>query len=309
MERRNFLKAGASSVALSTLPNLLKANSISSAEAELSFALITDVHLEPTEVAITGFTKAIKKINAQPTRPDFIINGGDTIFDSLERTEENIAAQWATWHKLVAAENKLPMFHCIGNHDVYGWMNADAAIKNSPDYGKARVLRELKMSNRYYRFKQKNWNFIVLDSIHQHPKGYEAKLDDEQFRWLENTLKNIPVTEPIVIISHMPLFSAVYNYVFEGKKSDLYTELTDRILLHRDSWKIKQLLKNYPNVKLCLSGHLHLQEEINYLHTTYINCGAVSGNWWKGKLQEFNPAYFNFDLFEDGSFKYEVVEY
>ncbi|MET4082357.1 hypothetical protein ABIB40_002315 [Pedobacter sp. UYP30] len=60
---------------------------------------------------------------------------------------------------------------------------------------------------------------------------------------------------------------------------------------------------------LYFSGNLHLQEEINYLHTTYVNCGAICGNWWKGKLQEFEPAYFNFHLFRDGSLKYEVVNY
>lgn len=309
MQRRNFLKAGAAFVALDAISNLVNADPISSGQAELSFAMITDVHVEPTDTAINGFTRALKEINKQITKPGFIINGGDSVFDSLERTEENITAQWATWHKITEQENKLPMFHCIGNHDVYGWMNPDPAIKNSPDYGKARVLKELKMSNRYYRFKRQGWNFIVLDSIHQHPKGYEARLDEEQFKWFTTQLQNIPEAEPIVIISHMPLFSAVYNYVFEGKKSDLFTDLTDRILMHRDSWEIKELLKNYKNVKLCLSGHLHLQEEINYFHTTYINCGAVSGNWWKGKLQEFDPAYFHFHLLKDGSFKYKVINY
>ncbi|MBC7418822.1 MAG: metallophosphoesterase [Pedobacter sp.] len=309
MKRRNFLKASAASVALSTLPNLVKANSNSSAEVELSFALLTDVHLEPTVVAVNGFTRALKAINNQKIKPSFIINGGDSIFDSLERPEKDIAAQWEVWHKINAEQNKLPMFHCIGNHDVYGWMNPDPAIKNSPDYGKARVLRELKMSHSYYKFKMKSWNFIVLDSVHKHPKGYEARLDEEQFKWLATQLQDIPRQEPIVIISHMPLFSAVYNYVFEGKTSELFTDLTNRILVHRDGWEIKELIKNYPNVKLCLSGHLHLQEEINYLQTSYVNCGAVCGNWWKGKLQEFEPAFFNFHLLKDGSFKYEVVNY
>lgn len=137
MERRNFLKASAASVALGALPNMVNADPTD--DVELSFALLTDVHLEPTDVAVTGFTRALKAINSQKIKSSFIINGGDSIFDSLERPEKDIAAQWEVWHKINAEQNKLPMFHCIGNHDVYGWMNPDPAIINSPDYGKVRV--------------------------------------------------------------------------------------------------------------------------------------------------------------------------
>ncbi len=307
MQRRNFLKASAAAAALLTVPKAVQANSDVKIAPNLTFALLTDVHIEPGIVPETGFANALKAIQKQ--KPAFIVNGGDSIFDSLDRTEENIAAQWQTWHKLMQKENILPILNCIGNHDVYGWDNKDPNVKSRADYGKTRVLTELKMKAPYYHQKKENWHFIVLDSIHPHPKGFEAKLDEEQFNWLKQTLASIPKSEFVILISHVPLFSAAYKYPFEDKKNELFTDLSNRIMLHTDSWKIKEVLKNYSNVKLCLSGHLHLQEELKYLNTTYINCGAISGNWWKGVFQEFAPAFFMFNLYKNGNFNYKVINY
>jgi hypothetical protein len=55
-------------------------------------------------------------------------------------------------------------------------------------------------------------------------------------------------------------------------------------------------------VKVCLSGHIHLVDRVDYLGVSYLCNGAVSGAWWKGPNQEFGNGYAIVDLFPDGAF-------
>ena len=41
----------------------------------------------------------------------------------------------------------------------------------------------------------------------------------------------------------------------------------------------------------------------------YLCNGAACGAWWFGKYKEFPPMYAIIDLFEDGTFKSELVHY
>jgi hypothetical protein len=82
-----------------------------------------------------------------------------------------------------------------------------------------------------------------------------------------------------------------------------------RALLHTDARKIKDLFKKYPTIKTCLSGHIHLQDEVNYLGIKYYCNGAISGDWWSGAFQDFAPAYALFDFYNDGTVERKMVEY
>lgn len=79
--------------------------------------------------------------------------------------------------------------------------------------------------------------------------------------------------------------------------------------MHVDVRRIKDLFSNYPNIKLAISGHVHLVEKTNYLGIDYLCNGAACGAWWKGKYQEFPPLYAIIDLYEDGSFDSQLVHY
>jgi hypothetical protein len=82
-----------------------------------------------------------------------------------------------------------------------------------------------------------------------------------------------------------------------------------RALLHTDARKIKDLFKKHSNIKACLSGHIHLQDEVNYLGIKYYCNGAISGNWWNGNFQDFAPAFALFDFYNDGEIERKMVEY
>ena len=51
---------------------------------EFGMAFLTDIHLQPEDDAIKGFTQALDTVNM--LKPDFVITGGDLIMDALEQS-------------------------------------------------------------------------------------------------------------------------------------------------------------------------------------------------------------------------------
>jgi 3',5'-cyclic AMP phosphodiesterase CpdA len=275
----------------------------------LRVAYLTDIHVKPDKVAEAGMAKALKSANALNPRPDFILNGGDSIMDALEKTREETQAQWATYKRILKAENSLPVVHTIGNHDIWGWFSKTNGLQTEKGYGKQWAVEELGLPKRYYAFERAGWKFIILDSVQLNPAGgYIAFLDQEQYTWLEAELKKTAPTTHICINSHIPILSMCAG-LFYGKIEANGDLLTKRNLMHTDFFKLKTLFRNYPNIRLCLSGHIHLIDEVNYLGITYYCNGAVSGAWWKGAFQDFPPTYAVLDYFNDGSFERTFVNY
>ncbi|HET9057811.1 MAG TPA: metallophosphoesterase [Chitinophagaceae bacterium] len=307
MQRRKFLQnVGAATVAAS-VPLVSKA---SAEKPKLIFTVahLTDIHVKPDSIAEEGMRKAFRHANSLTHAPLFIINGGDSIMDAMAADKDKTKEQWDVWNRIITKENKLPVYHCIGNHDAWGWELKDESIKSDPLYDKGWVIKQHKMPNRFYSFEQPGWKFIVLDSAHENNGGYIAKIDDEQFLWLEDELRRTASTKHICIVSHIPIVSFCAAMFFD-KNQDNGDWRLPRNLLHTDTRKLKSLFKNYKNIRCCISGHIHLQDEVEYLGIKYFCNGAVSGRWWKGPFQDFAPAYALMKFYKDGSVEREIVEY
>ncbi len=275
----------------------------------IRIAHLTDIHVKPDKVAEEGMARAFRNANDLNPKPDFIINGGDSIMDALEKTKEETAAQWKVYKTILKAENSLPVVHAIGNHDIWGWFSKFNGLQADKLYGKQWAIEELGLPNRYYSFERAGWKFIILDSVQLNREGgYVAYIDTEQYAWLENELKTCAPTTHISIVSHVPIL-AMCSALFYGRPEPNGDFLTKRNQMHTDFFKLKALFKNYPNIRVCLSGHVHLQDEVNYLGITYYCNGAVSGAWWRGPFQDFPPAYAIIDYYDDGSFERWFVNY
>ncbi len=267
---------------------------------------MSDIHIKPSEIAEAGMQKAIQSINHLEQAPDFIINGGDSVMDALAASKEKTQTQWELFNRIMQAENKLPVKNCIGNHDIWGWQLKED-VKSDTLYGKAWWLQQTGYTKTYHSFTHNKWHFIVLDSVQENKGGYIALLDDEQFAWLETELKTNS-DKFVCIISHIPIISFCSAMFFKEMLPNGDWKLS-RALLHTDARKIKALFKQYPNIKTCLSGHIHLQDEVNYLGIKYYCNGAVSGDWWGGAFQDFAPAYAIFDFYKDGTVERKMIEY
>jgi 3',5'-cyclic AMP phosphodiesterase CpdA len=149
----------------------------------------------------------------------------------------------------------------------------------------------------------------VLDSTQLNPAGgYIGKLDEEQFEWLQQELPKVPKEDFICIVSHIPILSISSGLFFDKTEPNGDLKI-QRNLMHSDFLRIKKLFAQYPQVRVCISGHTHLQDEIEYLGVKYYCSGAVSGNWWHGPFQEFAPAYAVMELYNDGTCNRTMVQY
>jgi 3',5'-cyclic AMP phosphodiesterase CpdA len=314
MKRKAFLQNSAAVIGSSILPSISFATDIK--KKAIRFAHLTDIHVKPGLIPETGMAKAFQHVQQLMPGVDFIINGGDSIMDALEADKQKTQIQWELFKNILQKENSLPVYHCIGNHDVWGWFvkeNLPAGQAGKPDndrlYGKVWAVETLEMKNRYYSFTKDRWHFIVLDSTQLNPAGgYIGKLDDSQLDWLQQELATVPPSTFICIISHIPILSICSGLFFDKTETngDL---LIKRNLMHTDFLVLKKIFAKFANIKVCISGHIHLQDEVNYLGIKYYCNGAVSGGWWKGPFQEFAPAYAVMELSDDGSSKRTMMKY
>jgi 3',5'-cyclic AMP phosphodiesterase CpdA len=308
MDRRKFI-TNTSLLALGS--NIFSSKTIAAPVAKTAYlqvAFLSDIHVKPTAAAEAGMRKAFQHVNRLKEKPDFIINGGDAIMDAMASDKAKTQAQWDVWNKVLYSENRLPVYHVIGNHDAWGWQVKDESIKNDPLYDKGWVLKQHNMPGRYYSFIQKNWKFIVLDSAHENNGGYISKIDDPQYAWLEKELKDTPQSQHICLVSHIPIVSFCAA-MFQDENQPNGDWRISRALLHTDSRKLTQLFTGYKNIRCGLSGHIHLQDAVEYQQIKYYCNGAVCGNWWGGAFKGFEPAYAIFKFHEDGNVEREMVQY
>jgi 3',5'-cyclic AMP phosphodiesterase CpdA len=307
MKRSTFLQSTAVVIGGSLLPSISFAGENSKA-GKIRFAYLTDTHLKPGVTAEAGFTKALHHAQSLKPKVDFIINGGDSIMDSLEADKQKTQTQWDLFHSILNKENSLPIYHCIGNHDVWGWFIKNEKPEADKLYGKQWVVEALQMPKRYHSFSKGKWHFIVLDSTQLNPAGgYIAYVDPEQLDWLKQELEQSK-DKFICLISHIPILSICAGLFFNKTETNGDLKI-QRNLMHTDFITLKTLFLQYPNIKVCLSGHIHLQDELDYLGIKYYCNGAVSGNWWNGSFQEFAPAYAVIELYNDGSSSRKMIQY
>jgi len=321
MNRRHFLRGSglglaAAGLGLSDLqaakPTVLPATG---AKRVLRVAHLTDVHIqgpaEGRQDAQEGLRRALRCVQGLEDRPDFILFGGDLIMDALGASKQEALDQWALWDRVIAAELRLPARYCLGNHDIWGWESRElAAIEGDPDFGKVLPLRRMGLKSSHYHFDQAGWRFIVLDSM-QRPAsgrhGYYASLGEAQFLWLEDLLKSTPAGLQVCIVSHIPILGVCVFMDGELEKDGHWD--VPAAWMHLDARRLKDLFARHPQVKLCLSGHIHLVDDVSYLGVRYLCDGAVCGGWWKGAYQEFAPACALLDLYEDGTAGRQMLEY
>lgn len=315
LKRRDALKrlalggaASAVSVRAFASPPADNGADSSSRQRSARFVHFTDVHVHPARSAPVGLAQAIRHVHALSDPPDFILNGGDAINDALEVGFDQVDVQWKLWKRAWDDHGSLPVRHCLGNHDVWGWNKAKSKTAGSePGWGKQVALDQLGLERSYYRFDHGQWRFIVLDSMtHDEETAYRAELDEVQFAWLRNELRETSAEKPIVIVSHIPILTVGgVGFSAELRKNPQATKM----LSHGDAFALLQLFRQHPNIKLCLSGHTHLTEQVSFADIAFVNSGAVSGLWWKGNFHHTDEGYNIVDLYDDGTWKSEYMGY
>ncbi len=304
MNRRELLKAAA------LLPWISLSESIDalahSRQRMGRIAYLGDVHLMPRKRPMRGLADCLHHIQNQPDKPTLILNGGDTIMDSLSRNRRDTRRQWEAWQTVVKAECSLPIQHCLGNHDV--WAHEES--QKDPLAGKKWAQEQLHFTHRYRSFDKAGWHFIVLDDIQ--PKAdkswFSARLDEKQMDWLRNDLKKTSPKTPVLVMSHVPIVSASAFPALPKNNPNQWV-IRDGSM-HTDAPTLISLFRQYPNVKTCISGHKHVLDQVDHNGVSYLCNGAVSGNWWQSKtFKGTHAGYALLDLYNDGTVERTYVSY
>ncbi|AYL96567.1 metallophosphoesterase family protein [Mucilaginibacter celer] len=301
MERRSALK---NIGGLLLAPSLaLGNNTIKPGKPALRIAHITDVHLKDKFDAPARFTRCLHHLQQQTPKVDMVLNGGDIVFDMNKENIGTINDQWKLMHHLMKNECSLPVHYCLGNHDIW-WYEDD---KGQAIYGKKYSMDQLQLAKPYYSMVKNGWKIIILDSVHLDIDNtwYIGKLGDEQMNWLSDELKATDKNMPVMVMTHIPILTALL--MIEDDIVNKWTMLGGD--MHTDTAKIINLFYQHPNVKLCVSGHLHMRDKVIYNNVTYLCNGAVSGAWWEGNRRETAPGYGLIDLYPDGTFNESYVNY
>ena len=309
LSRRRFLQATTTTAAFMAGPGWLPAEERTSDISQslpaqaCRFVHLTDIHVQPERRAVEGLVQCLNAVMRLDPQPEFIVTGGDLVMDVFEQDEQRARTLFPLLRKVFEEHTDLPVHHCIGNHDVFGW-GSNGVDNTHPAYGKKMVLEYLELPDSYYRFDHKGWRFYILDDIQPAPdKAYQAYIDETQMAWLDQELQAKPPEMPAVVICHIPILTVT---AFEDFAEGAYRVPTS--LMCRDVLCLVELLAKH-NVRLALSGHLHQQDRVEFRGVNFICDGAVSGGWWKGPHKGFEEGFGVLDLKADGSFDHRYVDY
>ena len=238
IDRRGFLKcmAWAGTGALCVIEGgVLKsyglgshkgAKAMSHNRGKLTFAQISDSHMGFNKPAnpdvVATLQAAVEKINALPQQPEFILHTGDISHLSNPEEFDNV-------DQILKATNK-EIFFVPGEHDVLnddGKTYRERYAKNSKGSG-------------WYSFDKNGVHFIGLVNVMNLKAGGLGSLGNDQLTWLEDDVKHLKSSMPIVVFAHIPLWTVYPQW---GWGTD-------------DSAQALSYLKKFGSVTV-LNGHIH----------------------------------------------------
>jgi 3',5'-cyclic AMP phosphodiesterase CpdA len=195
-------------------------------KSDFSFVQISDSHIGFNKAAnpdvVSTLQATIDKINAMPKAPSFVLHTGDLShlaqadeFDTLDQSLKSVKTD--------------KIFYVPGEHDL-----TDQGKLYLDRYGKGTK------GNGWYSFDSHGVHFIGLVNAMVQVDGGLGTLGADQLKWLEDDLKGLSSSTPIVVFAHIPLW-AVYPQWGWGT---------------RDSEQALALLRRFGSVAV-LNGHIH----------------------------------------------------
>ncbi len=192
----------------------------------LRFVQISDSHMgfnKPANPDVIGTLRAaVDKIKALPQPPEFILHTGDI-------SHLSIPEEFDTVDQILKATNK-EVFFVPGEHDVLnddGKMYRERYAQNAKGFG-------------WYSFDKRGVHFVGLVNVMDLKAGGLGTLGNEQLQWLEDDVRHLKSSTPIVVFAHIPLWTVYPQW---GWGTD-------------DSARALSYLRRFGSVTV-LNGHIH----------------------------------------------------
>jgi 3',5'-cyclic AMP phosphodiesterase CpdA len=235
VDRRGFLKcmAWAGTGLVWTVSGGILASRVMAPKAtdsgagDFTFVQLSDSHIgfrkAPYQDVTATFQEAVKRVNALPDRPAFILHTGD--LTHLAKPDE-----FDTCSQVLAGARTGDVFFVPGEHDVF----TDEGKRYLERYGKGT------RGTGWRSFDYQGVHCIGLVNVMNLKAGGLGVLGQEQLSWLKKDLAGLGASTPIVVFAHVPLWS-VYPKWGWGTE---------------DSEQALALLKRFGSVTV-LNGHIH----------------------------------------------------
>src|SRR5271168_4063754 len=241
VDRRGFLKCMAwagtgtlcvlqsgvlKSFAMSDVARMTKQDK-AALKGDLSFVQISDSHIGFNKAANPDVTatlrEAISKLNALPQNPEFVLHTGDL-------TQLSKAEEFDTLDQSLKSIRTDMIYYVPGEHDVLN----DDGKQYRERYGKDTK------GDGWYSFDQKGVHFVGLVNVMNLKAGGLGNLGKEQLEWIEDDVKHLKASTPVVVFAHIPLWSVYPEW---GWGTD-------------DGAQALGYLKKFGSVSV-LNGHIH----------------------------------------------------
>lgn len=305
MKRKDFLKFSilgglGSALAGGKVQSAVPGNRVEG--GDFRFVHLTDIHVYSESRGKQGFLKAIETVNGLEPGPDFMITGGDLVGDVLATGFEEAETQFDLFESCIS-RLKMPVYHTIGNHDIFGWYPWSGVGADHPEFGKEMFRKRLGQGSSWRSLDHKGWHFILFDSMEwdEHKTDYCGLISREQLVWLEADLAAVEKSTPIIAVTHIPFVSGIEQFRSGGQAT-----WSDSLAV-KNSDAVLRILGDH-NLKLVLQGHIHRDEEIRVENKSFIMPGAVSGAWWKGPNRNTQEGLGVIDISGEG-FSYRYLDY
>jgi 3',5'-cyclic AMP phosphodiesterase CpdA len=195
--------------------------------ADFTFVQISDSHIgfnkEANKDVLGTLREAVRKINALPAPPDFVLHTGD--LSHLSEPEE-----FDTLEQILKECRTGKIFYVPGEHDVLN------------DNGKQYLERfgAGTKGSGWFSFDHKGTHFVGLNNVLQTREGGLGVLGEEQLAWLGDDLKAVGDSTPLVVFAHVPLWEVYPQW---GWGTD-------------DGARALGLMKRFGSLTV-LNGHIH----------------------------------------------------
>jgi len=192
----------------------------------LTFLQLSDSHVgfdKPANPNALGtLEEAIVKVNALPKKPAFAIHTGDISHLSIE-------SQFDDADRIIS-QSRLDVHYVPGEHD---FLDPDQKFYHN------RYGRGTKGAG-WYSFNASGVHFIGLVNVINLKAGGLGDLGADQLEWLEDDVKHLSASTPIVVFAHIPLWTIYPDW---GWGTD-------------DAAQALSYLKRFGSVTV-LNGHIH----------------------------------------------------
>src|SRR5579871_1564686 len=193
---------------------------------DFTFVQFSDSHVgfnkDANKDVIATLRASIDQVNALSVQPDLMIHTGDLTHlakpDQFDLLEQNFTSLRVKDH-----------FFVPGEHDV---------AEDLSDY-RNRYGKNTK-GNGWYSFDHKGVHFIGLVNVLNLKAGGLGLLGNDQLEWLEDDVRALSSSTPVVLFAHIPLWSVYPEW---GWGTD-------------DSAQALSYLKRFGSVTV-LNGHIH----------------------------------------------------